>query len=141
MARFQEHDGEVVRKGRGKFAPLGIDLWMEGLPSHTRSNAFEVLDESFPEPSWRLARPRSGKMEARPFLTDDFDSYGDVEIWARGTGTPVPRALTTHTSGVGLQERQQVRIELVLVRVRQPMRRACVDHQPGVLHQLGGGLP
>ncbi len=89
MARFQERDGQVVRMGRGKSPSLGIDLWMEGVPSQTRFIAFEVLDESFVEPSWRISRPKSGRVQARPFLTDDFDSYGDVEIWARGTGTGV----------------------------------------------------
>jgi hypothetical protein len=44
--------------------------------------AFEILDLGFRDRKWTKRRTAS----PREFLTDDMNSYGDVEIWAGGVG-------------------------------------------------------
>lgn len=82
VAKLQEDNGRLVRIGSGRVPPLGIDLWVEHASPKTRSVNFEVLDYGFEDPKWSEKR---GK-DPREFLTDDMNSYGDVEIWARGNG-------------------------------------------------------
>ena len=40
------------------------------------------MDEGFDDNPWIVKRSRNVK---RDFLTDDFNSWGDVEIWTSGT--------------------------------------------------------
>lgn len=85
VAKFQEINGRL-RFLPGK-APRAIwmDLWIEGAPSDTKSVSVEILDESFVDGPWTVKQERGGTLAARPFLTDDLSSWGDVEIAVRGS--------------------------------------------------------
>ena len=89
LASFQEEDGELVTIPNKKpFPPaLGIDLWMENIPIQTTKVAFEIQDKSFPDPIWTVRRLKRDANWVREFLTDDFNSYGGVDIRARGIGS------------------------------------------------------
>ena len=81
VAKFQEQNGKVVRIGRSKVPSLCIDLWIENAPADTQQVAFELSDLEFARRKWTLGRKKNA---IREFLTDDMNSYGDVEVWARG---------------------------------------------------------
>jgi hypothetical protein len=85
VAKFQEENGEVCHASSGKVPSLWMDLWVEHAPRRTRSVSFEILDVGFRDRKWTVRRD---KRASREFLTEDMNSYGDVEIWAHGaTGT------------------------------------------------------
>jgi hypothetical protein len=86
VAKFREEDGELVLASGGRTPSLCIDLWLEQVPKQTTSVSFEIPDEGFQDPKWRVRRGGRGAGDPREFLTDDFNSYGDVEVWARGIG-------------------------------------------------------
>jgi hypothetical protein len=87
VAKFQEANGEISLASGGKTPSICIDLWVEQVPAQTRSVAFEILDEGFRDNKWVVRRTDQGAHSPREFLTDDMNSYGDVEIWARGVGS------------------------------------------------------
>jgi hypothetical protein len=80
LAQFQEEDGELVESGAGKLTSFGITMWVENAPRKTTSVSFEIDDLSFKDRIWTLERTKS----VREFLTDDMDSWGNVDIWVRG---------------------------------------------------------
>jgi hypothetical protein len=83
MARFQEFNGELHYAKDGE--SICMDLWIDDAPHETSRVEFEIMDLGFRDRKWTKQRPkRNGR--ARKFLTEDMNSYGDVEIWARGTG-------------------------------------------------------
>ena len=84
MARFREENGEPCPLSNGKCPAYWMDLWVHGAPRSTKSVSFEILDEGFEDAQWTVKRPKGSTV--RDFLTGDMNSYGDVEIWARGTG-------------------------------------------------------
>lgn len=84
LAKFQEWNGQVNRVSGGKTPSLGLDLWIEHAPRATRTVTFEILDRGFRDPKWTVRRPTGKSLDPREFLTDDMNSWGDVEIWARG---------------------------------------------------------
>jgi hypothetical protein len=86
VARFQEVNGEIALASGGKIPQIWMELWMEQVPSQTRTVAFEILDLGFRDRKWTVRRRKQGANSLREFLTDDMNSYGDVEIWARGVG-------------------------------------------------------
>jgi len=82
VAKFQETNGGLsyIKK------EIVMDLWIEGAPPETTTVAFEILDRTVRNPKWTERRKPPSK-SVRQFLTDKkFHLYGDVEIWARGTG-------------------------------------------------------
>jgi hypothetical protein len=87
MAKFQEVNGEISHASGGKTPSICLDLWVEQAPSQTRSVAFEILDQGFRDREWVVQRDSQSVHSPREFLTDDMNSYGDVEIWARGVGS------------------------------------------------------
>ena len=89
VARFQEADGEIVPASAGRVPSLLMDLWVEQAPPGTVSVSFEILDLTFPksERKWTIGRSKRAPAEIRQFLTDDMNSYGDVDIWAAGKVT------------------------------------------------------
>lgn len=86
VAKFQEANGRLCPLSGGRRPAFWIDLWVEHAPRNTRSVSFEILDLGFKDPKWTVRRERRGLDTLRDFLTDDMNSYGDVEIWARGAG-------------------------------------------------------
>lgn len=82
LARFQEENGVVCRASADDGEPAyWMDLWIENASPGTTQVEFEILDNSFKDRKWRTARGRG----VRAFLTDQMSSWGDVEIWAKGT--------------------------------------------------------
>jgi hypothetical protein len=98
MAKFQEVDGELLLASDDKPPSICMDLWLEHVPPATRSVAFEILDLGFRDEKWTVRRKKRDTTAAREFLTDDMNSYGDVEIWARGVGPGT--GSWSHTSGL-----------------------------------------
>jgi hypothetical protein len=86
LAKFQEVNGKLYRASPANTPSLGIDLWIEHAPRQTLSVAFEILDLGFSDRKWTVRRARR-TADLREFLTDDMNSYGDIEIWARGIGS------------------------------------------------------
>jgi hypothetical protein len=86
IAKFQEENGKLCPVSATKIPPLWIDLWVEHAPRQTHSVAFEIPDYGFRDRKWKVSRAKLGVDSFREFLTDDMNSYGDVEIWARGIG-------------------------------------------------------
>lgn len=86
LAKFQEADGEIVRASAGRIPSLSMELWIEQAPARTTSVSFEILDLSFPKEArtWSVARAKNARREIRQFLTDDMNSYGNVDVWAAG---------------------------------------------------------
>jgi hypothetical protein len=84
MAKFQVENGRLSKATKGKYPAYWLDLWIEGAPPETRSVDFEILDESFADRKWTVRRKRSPMRQE--FLTDDMNSYGDVDILAGGIG-------------------------------------------------------
>ncbi|MBL8873637.1 MAG: TIR domain-containing protein [Planctomycetaceae bacterium] len=86
LAKFQEENGQPLEVYDGEYdgcPAYWIDLWIDGAPAETTKVTFEVLDdEERDEPSWTVKRSKSA---SKDFLTDDFTSYGDVEIIAVGS--------------------------------------------------------
>ena len=78
MAKFVEMNGELEWAKDGE--SVCMELWLEDVPRQTTSVYFEILDEGFRSSRWRLKRNKG----AREFLTDDMNSWGDVEIAMRG---------------------------------------------------------
>jgi len=95
MAKFQEENGKIRRLSSANLSPLRIDLWIENAPRQTKHVDFEILDLAFKDRQWHQQRTKPGAL--REFLTNDMNSYGDVEIWARGTGTGSWHWLTKST--------------------------------------------
>ena len=89
VAKFQEVNGEIVFASGGKTPSICMDLWVEQVPSQTKSIAFEILDLGFKDRKWTVRRGKRSANLLREFLTDDMNSYGDIEIWARGIGAGV----------------------------------------------------
>jgi len=89
LAKFQECNGEVATLSKGKTPAIWMDLWLEQVPKQTTSVAFEIPDEGFRDRKWTQRRSRARTGAAREFLTDDMNSYGDVEVWASGVGRGV----------------------------------------------------
>lgn len=85
VAKFQEVNGEPATASGGRTPSLWIDLWLEQVPAQTKSVAFEIPDHGFRDRTWTVKRSRTAGTQ-REFLTDDMNSYGDIELWARGTG-------------------------------------------------------
>lgn len=87
FARFQEADGEIVTASSGKVPSLCMELWIERAPPRTVRVSFELPDLSVPEAErrWTVKRPKRAGANVREFLTDDMNSYGDMEIWAAGS--------------------------------------------------------
>jgi hypothetical protein len=86
VAKFREVNGEPAVASDGKTPCLWIDLWLEQVPRQTKSVSFEIPDEGFRDRKWTVRRGRRGTGVHREFLTDDMNSYGDIELWARGIG-------------------------------------------------------
>jgi hypothetical protein len=86
VAKFQEVNGEVESIGGGRAPSLCVDLWVEQAPKQTQRVAFEIPDLGFDDREWTIARRKTKAAAMREFLTDDMNSWGDVEIWARGIG-------------------------------------------------------
>lgn len=84
MAKFQVKNGRLSKATKGNYPAYWLDLWIEGAPPETRSVAFEILDESFADRKWTVRRKPSPTRQE--FLTDDMNSYGDVDILAEGIG-------------------------------------------------------
>ena len=82
LAKFQEKGGKICKVGGGP--ALWIDLWIEDAPPQTDSVSIELLDETFDENVWTVKR-KAGAV--REFLTDDMNSYGDVDILVRGSAS------------------------------------------------------
>jgi hypothetical protein len=82
VARFQEANGKIVEISYEdvELPSLGMNLWVENAPEETRSVSFEIDDLSFTDRIWTLKRNN----EVREFLTDDVNSWGNADIWARG---------------------------------------------------------
>jgi hypothetical protein len=102
VAKFQEKDGQVNRLSDERIPSLGLELWVEHVPPSTMSVSFEILDIGFHDPKWTVRRERTPA--PREFLTDeDLNSYGDIEIWARGknwaTTSRLYEALMRYYSG------------------------------------------
>lgn len=94
LARFQEENGELctVETEDEELVPYWMDLWIQGAPPETQSVAFEIPDRGFSGRKWTVSR---AKRTIRPFLTDDMNSYGDVDILVQGTGPGVEWTLET----------------------------------------------
>lgn len=86
VAKFQELNGALRPILGGKLPAYWIDLWVEQAPRQTQHVAFEILDLGFRDRKWKVRKQPTSK-SIRAFLTDDMNSYGDVEIWARGLGS------------------------------------------------------
>lgn len=86
VAKFQEVNGEPARASGGRTPSLWIDLWLEQVPAQTKSVAFEIPDEGFRDRKWTVRRSRRAAGLKREFLTDDMNSWGDIEVWASGVG-------------------------------------------------------
>jgi len=84
VAKFQEVNGELSRASKGKTPSYWMDLWLEQVPIQTKSVKFEILDLGFRDRKWTVPRSMQNANSFRTFLTDDMNSYGDVEIWAHG---------------------------------------------------------
>ena len=97
VAKFQEVNGEIATASDGRIPALWMDLWIEGAPSRTRSVTFEIADLGFKDPKWTVRRTKRATASSREFLTDEMNSYGDVEIWVRGVGAGVGNWSTTST--------------------------------------------
>lgn len=97
VAKFQEVNGEIRRVSGGKTPSLRMDLWIENAPRHTRRVHFEIPDQAFKNRKWTISRKSHTTDPFREFLTDDMNSYGDVELWATGTGHGDERWSTSST--------------------------------------------
>lgn len=90
-ARFQEDGNKLIKrleKSDGEvYASYSISLWIENAPPETEKVVYEILHESFLDSPWTIKRR---KKVARDFETDDFESYGDVDIYIRGKCRDVP---------------------------------------------------
>jgi hypothetical protein len=86
VAKFLEENGELCYASGGRTRSICMELWVEQAPSQTTSVAFDIPDSGFQPSKWAIRRPRGGARTPREFLTDDMNSYGDVEICSRGTG-------------------------------------------------------
>lgn len=95
MAKFREINGRIQLASSGRRKSFWIDLWVDGAPSSTKRVAFEILDEGFRDRKWTVRRPMRARVPVRPFLTPDMNSYGDVDISARGLGVEAGRWSTT----------------------------------------------
>jgi hypothetical protein len=95
MAKFQEVNGTVSRASAGKTPSLWMDLWIQGAPRQTTSVSFEIADLGFRDRKWTVRRRKRASRQVREFLTDEMNSYGDVEIWAYGN---LPRSENWSTS-------------------------------------------
>jgi len=84
FSKFQENNGDICRASDDD--SLCMDLWIEDAPRETRSVAFEIMDLGFKDRKWTIKRPKRAQQPLREFLTDDMNSYGNVDVWARGTG-------------------------------------------------------
>jgi hypothetical protein len=83
LAQFQEENGEIVQiyeKGE-KLPSIFMDLWLENAPAKTEIVYFEITDRGVAERVWSQKKSNA----PRAFLTDDINSWGDLEILARGT--------------------------------------------------------
>jgi len=87
MAKFQEENGEPIRATKGKTPELCMEMWLEQVPTETKRVAFEIPDEGIRDNKW-TAKRASNRPTAREraFLCDDIRLYGDVDIWASGSG-------------------------------------------------------
>jgi TIR domain-containing protein len=87
LAKFVEVNGEPAKASGGKTPSLSLESWLENVPPQTQRVTFEIPDEGFRDSKWSVKRSRRADLMQREFLTDeDFNSWGDIEIWARGTG-------------------------------------------------------
>lgn len=86
LAKIREYNGEPILASGGKTPAICMDLWLEQVPKDTMSVKFEIPDESFRDRKWTVRRLKRFAGFRRDFLTEDFNTYGDVEIWARGIG-------------------------------------------------------
>jgi len=86
VAKFQEVNGKPAVASNGKTPSLCIELWLEQVPKQMKSVSFEIPDEGFRDRKWKVKRGRNGTGVQREFLTDEMNSYGDIELWARGIG-------------------------------------------------------
>lgn len=93
VAKFQEENGSLCRTGKS----IWLYLWIEDAPRETRSVTFEIMDLGFEDRKWTEPRAKGRKNELREFVTDEMNSYGDVEIWARGNGAGRGAWLTKST--------------------------------------------
>ena len=90
FAKFREFNGEPEIASPDKKIPaLCMELWLEQVPKETERVAFEIPDEGFRDRKWSVKRTRVASGIERAFLTDDMNSYGDIELWARGFGRGV----------------------------------------------------
>ncbi len=90
VARFQEENGELcTAEGEGEdgLESYCMDLWVKDAPPNTQSVAFEILDVGFSDRAWNIPRSEDAVQPVRPFLTDEMNSWGDVEILVRGFET------------------------------------------------------
>ena len=85
VAQFQEANGELVKSYGEKddLPSLGIDLWVENAPITTDRVYFEITDLGADDRKWSVKR----KKQARKFLTDDMNCWGNLEIWVVGNMT------------------------------------------------------
>ena len=81
IAKFQEINGKLVRLSKSKIPAYGLELWVESAPFGTKKVAFEIPDEGIEDNQWDQTLDTEAP---RQFLTDNMNSYGDLEIWARG---------------------------------------------------------
>ena len=86
VAKFQEVNGQPATLWDGRIPPIWIEIWLEQVPKQTKKVAFEIPDEGFRDRKWAVNRVRSTAAIVREFLTTDMNSYGDIELWARGFG-------------------------------------------------------
>lgn len=123
VARFQEFNGSIVKIGSGPSPSLGMDLWVEGAPASTQSVSFEILDTGVRDRKWVVRKPQAKSDINRHFLTDDINLYGDVEIYASGSGpkktlwsvrSSIYQALVNYYSG--LSQTTEVRKALEQIR-------------------------
>lgn len=83
VAKFREVNGVIDRASDGSLPSLCMELWIEGAPPATSAVHFEIPDQGFVDRMWTIKRS-DGFDRHRQFLTDDLNSYGDVEVWAVG---------------------------------------------------------
>jgi hypothetical protein len=83
VAEFQEENGEIVKieEEEDDLPSISMDLWIENAPAQTALVYFEITDKGVEGRKWSQRRSKG----PRAFLADDLNSWGDLEIWARGT--------------------------------------------------------
>jgi len=82
VAQFQEENGEIVMiyEDGDEKPSIFMDLWIENAPLNTELVYFEITDRKVRGRKWSAKRTKA----PRAFLADDINSWGNLEVWARG---------------------------------------------------------